>query len=89
MTDKPDFFVDLTEGRECVVNAFVSGGFWGSQHVIVLGTTQLGFNDAGEKRPQTTVTVRLRFDNEMAKLLRDALNNAINVLTPPVDVKAN
>ena len=83
------FFIDLTEGREAVINRFVHGGYFGSQHVIVLGTNRLGVDAKGQKQEQCAITVRLRFDQEMAKMLRDALNEGINALSVPTDLKAN
>ena len=82
-------FVDLTEGRELVINRFVHGGYFGSQHVITLGTNRIGVDSKGHKQEQCAIVARLRFDQDMAKMLRDALNDGINALTPPADVKAN
>ena len=82
-------FVDLTDGKELVINSMVTAGYFGSQHVIVLGTNCAGVGADGKIQSQCTLVARLRFDNDMAHILRDALNKSIDALTVPADVKAN
>lgn len=81
-------FVDLTDGRELVISGIATGGYWGSQHVICLSTSRVGVSPDGELRNEIAIVARLRFDNEAAKILRDALDQQINALTPPAE-KAN
>ncbi len=81
--------IDLTDGKELVINRIVSGGFFGSQHVILLGTNRGGVGPDGHLQSQCAIVARLRFDNYMAHMLRDALNESINALIVPPDTKAN
>lgn len=76
-------FIDLTEGQELVINGIATGGYWGSQHVICLSASRMGVSPEGELRNETAIVARLRFDNEVAKLLRDALDQQIKALAPP------
>jgi hypothetical protein len=71
-------FIDLTDGKELVINTMVTAGYFGSQHVIVLGTSRAGVSADGKIQSQCALVARLRFDNGMAHILRDALNNSIN-----------
>lgn len=87
-TDKP-FIVDLTEGRELVVNGIATGGYWGSQHVMCLSLNRAGAGPNGELRSETAIVARLRFDNDMAKMLRDALDQQIKALERPASDSAN
>ncbi|MFT3987213.1 hypothetical protein [Aestuariivirga sp.] len=89
MAEEQDPLIDLTEGRELVINRIVSGGFYGSQHVILLGTNRYGAGPDGKLQGQCAIVARLRFDNDMAKILRDALNHGLAVLSPPANEKAN
>ena len=82
-------YVDLTEGKELVINVVISGGYFGSLHVFTLGTNRLGVDVNGQKQAQTAIVARLRFDNDMAKVIRDALDQHLAALVPPSDVKAN
>lgn len=77
--------VDLTEGRELVINGIATGGYFGSQHVICLATTRAGVSPDGTLRSESAIVARLRFDSDMAKQLRDALDQALAALTPPAD----
>ena len=81
--------VDLTDGKELVVNRIIGGSFYGSLHVITLGGHRAGVDRDGLLRDEIAMIARLRFDNEMAKSLRDALDAAIKALAVPSDVKAN
>lgn len=83
------FFIDLTDGKEFVVNRVVGGGYWGSQHVICLGSNRLGAGPDGKLRSEATIIARLRFDNDMAKILREALDQQIKALETPPNEKAN
>ncbi|WP_426238184.1 hypothetical protein [Pararhizobium sp. DWP1-1-3] len=83
------YFVDLTEGRELVVNGIATGGFWGSQHVMCLSTTRAGVDENGALRAETAIVARLRFDNDVAKQLRDALDQQIAALVAPPKETAN
>lgn len=84
-----DVFVDLTDGKELPVNRIAWAGFWGSQHVIVLASNRPGVGPDGKLRGESALVARLRLDNDMAKILREALDVAIKSLEPPTDVKAN
>lgn len=82
-TDRPAF-VDLTEGREAVVNGVATSGYWGSQHVVVLISNRAGAGPNGTLRSEAAIVARLRFDTDMARKLRDQLNEMIAaVSTPP------
>lgn len=81
-------FVDLTEGREIVVNRFLPGAFIGGLHLVLLGTSQAGVVD-GKLVETSVIMARLRFNTEMAVMMRDMLTNAINAVTPPKDEKAH
>lgn len=82
-------FVDLTEGREAVVNGIATGGYWGGQHVICLSSSRAGVGPDGEMRSEIAIVARLRFDNEVAKQLREALDQQIKALEAPPNEKAN
>lgn len=86
--DKP-FIVDLTDGKELVVNGIATGGYWGGQHVMCLSLNRAGAGVDGELRSETAIIARLRFDNDMAKILRDALDQQIKALEPPPNETAN
>jgi hypothetical protein len=81
--------VDLTEGRELVINGIATGGYWGSQHVICLTTNRAGVGPDGEIRSEAAIVARLRLDNDMAKQLRDALDAGIAMLASPPKETAN
>lgn len=81
-SDNP-FIVDLTDGRELVINGIATSGYWGGQHVMCLSTSRAGASPDGALRSETAIIARLRFDNEMAKLLRAALDQQINALETP------
>lgn len=87
-TDTPTL-IDLTDGKELIINRIVSGGYFGSQHVILLGCNRPGVGSDGQLQGQCAIVARLRFDTDMAKMLRDALNESIKAVTVPVDLKAN
>lgn len=69
-----------------VVNAISAIGLIGGCVDIVLST---GRYVPGETQAELVVCARLRFDMEMAKIIRRALDDQIALLTPPTDVKAN
>jgi hypothetical protein len=82
-------FVDLTDARELVINRIIYSDFIGGLHTVLLGTDQTTVVD-GQYKKQIALVARLRFDPEMAKMLRDALNQALNAISaPPPDVKPN
>ncbi|WP_325347344.1 hypothetical protein, partial [Xylophilus sp.] len=87
-SDTP-LFIDLTEGRELVVNGIATGGYWGSQHVMCLTSNRAGVVPDGALRSEAAIIARLRFDNDMAVQLRDALNIAIEALKAPPKDTAN
>lgn len=87
-TDKPTI-VDLTEGRELVINGIATAGYWGSQHVVCLSCSRAGAGPDGELRNEAAIVARLRFDNDMAKMLVEALTQQIAVLTAPPKETAN
>lgn len=89
MAEEPNVFVDLTEGRELVINRIVTTSFVGSQHVITLGANRFGIDAEGNLQPQTAIVARLRFDTDMLKMLVDNLAQAFQVVTPPPNEKAN
>jgi len=82
-------FVDLTGGAELVVNSIATGGYWGSQHVICLASNRYGTTADGKLEKQAAIVARLRFDNDMAKMLRDALDQQIKSLEAPPRETAN
>lgn len=81
-SDKP-FITDLTDGRELVINGIATSGYWGGQHVMCLSTNRAGAAPDGTLRSETVIVARLRFDNEMAKLLRAAIDQQIKSLEAP------
>lgn len=92
MSEKPvetPNFVDLTEGREFVINGIAAGGYWGSQHVICLLSSRVGVGPDGALRNESAIVARLRLDNDMALQLRDALSKATSALRPPPNERAN
>lgn len=51
-------------------------------------TDRVGFNEDGSQRPEPVIAARLRFDLELARMIRDQLNVQIDLLTKP-EGKAN
>ncbi len=86
--DKPTY-IDLTEGRELVVNGIATSGYWGSQHVVCLTTSRAGVGPDGELRSENVIVARLRFDSEMAKQLREMLDISLSALVAPPKETAN
>lgn len=71
-----------------VVNGVPHFGVIGSLIALTLTTARVSFVD-GKLEPDLVIAARLRFDLEIAKLLRDNLDSQIRLLTVATDAKAN
>lgn len=72
-----------------VVNGAPQIGVIGSLIAITLTTDRIGFDANGKVQSEMVVAARLRFDLEMARILRDILNTQIELLTPAPKDKPN
>lgn len=72
-----------------VVNGIPQFGVIGSLVSLTLTTDRIGFGADGKLKSEMVVAARLRFDLEMARILRDVLNSQIELLSPPTNDKAN
>ena len=64
-----------------VIDGLVSCGILGTSVAMTLTQHRLMIGPDGALDPDTVIAARLRFDLEVAILIRDALNNQIKVLT--------
>lgn len=71
------------------INRISTLDYFGSVIAMTLSTDRVGFDENGNVKPEMIVAARLRFDLEMAKIIRDALDRQIAVLTAPKDVQPN
>jgi hypothetical protein len=81
-------FVDDGLAPIRVINRIVNVRYGASLFELVLGTVNLGVAPDGNLKAQTLIASRLRFDLQMAQLLRDTLDKQIAALTAP-EGKAN
>lgn len=84
-----EFFVDLTDGRELIINEIINFGYVGSLFALTLGSAQVGVGSDGKLQKQMAIVARVRFDLNAAKGLRDALDQNIAAFTPPANEKPN
>lgn len=83
-------YVDPPGINAVTVHGIVFSGYFASQFSVVLGTAINRVRENGETYVETAVCARLRFDLDMAKMIRDQLDKQIALLTaPPADVKPN
>lgn len=75
--------------RDCVVNSIISADYFGSLFMLTLGSARDGVGDDGQLQRKDAIVARLRFDLEMAKIIRDRLDHLIGVVSPPANVKPN
>lgn len=90
-TERPKFIPDIDPGNVPIqtINGAQMHGFPGSQFAVTLKTLGWRQTPNGDYEAVNIIAARLRFDLEMARIIRDQLNEAINVLTAPPDVKPN
>ena len=72
-----------------VVNGIVQVSVVGSLVSMTLTTDRSGSDVQGNFKSEMIVAARLRFDLELARMLRDVLNAQIELLTPAPKDKAN
>lgn len=71
-----------------VVNGMAQIGIIGGLVAITLTTARVGIGTDGKPNPDVIIAARLRFDLEMARIIRDKLSEHIALLKPP-ETKAN
>lgn len=83
---------DLISDPDNVPVRVINGSYCtsiGSNISLTLNTLRVAFNDKGEVENNRVIAARLRFDLEIAKILRDQLDSVISLLTAPADAKPN
>ncbi len=90
MPNKPVYVVtDPDNVPVKVVNAVAQYGVIGSLVSLTLTTARSSFSPDGKVEPDMVVAARLRFDLEVARILRDRIDAQIKLLTAPPKTKAN
>lgn len=72
-----------------VINGMPQIGIIGSVFALTLTTDRIGTKEDGSPKAEMIVAARLRFDVEMARMIRDALDAQIKMLTQPPNERAN
>jgi hypothetical protein len=72
-----------------IVNGVQGIDYLGSVFDWTLCTARLGVNSEGQLESQNIICARLRFDLQIAHVLRDALDRQIALLARPPDSEAN
>jgi len=90
MTDKSAYpITDPDNVPVRVINGVAQYGVVGSVVSLTLTTARYSFAPDGKIEPDMVIAARLRFDLEVARIIRDRLDAQIEKLTAPPKAKAN